>query len=75
MDLSSRRRSVAVLALVFTLGLGAGACGDRTNEEVGNSGDREGQSPGVTEGTNPAQETDRQQSTPEEEEQGQDTGN
>ena len=68
------RRWAALLALLFSLGLGAGACGDRTNEELGNSGDWEGPSPGVTEGTNPAIQTDRQQSTPEEAEQGSDTG-
>ena len=61
MTLTERRRWAAVLALVLSLGLGAGACGDRTNEEVGNSGDQESQSPGVTEGTNPAQEEDQSQ--------------
>jgi hypothetical protein len=56
------RRWAAVLALAAALG--AAGCGDRSNEEVGNSGDREGQSPGVTEGTNPAAQEDRVQ-TPE----------
>jgi hypothetical protein len=64
------RRGAATLALVVALG--AAACGDRSNEELGNSGDREGQSPGVTEGTNPAVQQDRSQTPEAEDDTGQD---
>jgi hypothetical protein len=63
MSLTTGRRWAALLGLVGALGLAA--CGERTNEEVGNSGDRGGQSPGVTEGTNPAIQEDRRQQEPE----------
>ncbi len=68
MHLSKLRHWGALLALVISLGLGA--CGDRTNEEIGNSGDREGQAPNVPEGTNPAIQEDERERSPAEEDQG-----
>ena len=68
--LTITRRWSALLALVLALGLAA--CGDRTNEEVGNSGDREGQAPNVPEGTNPAIQEDESETSEAEEDQGED---
>ena len=64
------RRWSALVALVLALGLAA--CGDRTNEEIGNSGDREGQAPNVPEGTNPAIQEDESETSEAEEDQGED---
>ena len=64
------RRWSALLALVLALGLAA--CGDRTNEEIGNSGDREGQAPNVPEGTNPAIQEDESETSEAEQDQGED---
>ncbi len=68
--LTITRRWSALVALVLALGLAA--CGDRTNEEIGNSGDREGQAPNVPEGTNPAVQEDESETSDAEQDQGED---
>ena len=52
----------ALVAVVLALGAGLGACG-RENEEAGNPG-QEPQTPGVTEGTNPAVQEEREEDSP-----------
>ncbi len=68
--LTTTRRWSALVALVLALGLAA--CGDRTNEEIGNSGDREGQAPNLPEGTNPAIQEDESETSDAEQDQGED---
>ncbi len=68
--LTITRRWSALVALVLALGLAA--CGDRTNEEIGNSGDREGQAPNLPEGTNPAIQEDESETSDAEQDQGED---